>query len=161
MNAMQTAIETYPDLADSSKLGSSGHSQGGGAAVTCTYLLEQKYGSSVSIAGHAVQPAHGMNRFGYRGEYAKIQSPIFMFNGSRDLVVPKTWVGDGYRPLNSETYWYQGQAISHMNPQSHASESGVAWFRWKLLGDETAKDYFLNLPRSDRWSAVKEKNTGR
>ena len=32
----------------------------------------------------AVQPAHGMNRFGYRGEYAKIQSPIFMFNGSRD-----------------------------------------------------------------------------
>ena len=161
MNAMKTAVDTYPELADATKFGSSGHSQGGGASITCTYLLEQKHGDSVTIAGHAVQPAHGMSRMGYKREYPTIKSPIFMFNGSRDAVVPKSWVSDGYNVLNTETYWYQGQGISHMNPQNHASESGVAWFRWKLLGDERAKEYFMNLPDTSRWSLIKEKNSQR
>ena len=44
-----------------------------------------------------------------------------------------------------------------MKPQNHASQSGVAWFRWKLIGDEDAKRYFLDLPDTSRWSLVKEK----
>ena len=158
VNAVEAAVSAYPDLADATKYGSSGHSQGGGAAVTCTYLLENKFGNSAKVAGHAVEPAHGMNRRSYKSEYRTIESPVFMFNGSRDTVVPKSWVGDGYDELTGEVYWYQGEGISHMNPQSHAAESGVAWFRWKLLGDDRAKSYFLDLPNTRRWSEVKSKN---
>ena len=145
-------------IADSKRFGSSGHSQGGGAAITCTYLLEQKYGNSVKLTAHAVEPAHGMSRSSYTREYPKIKSPVFMFSGSADFIVPSSWVGRGYNVLKTETYWYQAEGVTHMNPQNHASESGVSWFRWKLLGDTKSKNDFLSLPESSRWKEVKKRN---
>ena len=157
MNAMDAALSEFSQIADSTKFGSSGHSQGGGAAISCTYLLEQKYGNSARIAAHAVQPAHGMSRSSYTREYPTITSPVFMFSGSGDFIVPKSWVKRGYDILKTETYWYDASGISHMNPQNHAAESGVAWFRWKLFGDQQAKNYFINLPSSSRWTQVSKK----
>ena len=41
MDAIDETLSQLPDIADPTKFGSSGHSQGGGASITCTYLLEQ------------------------------------------------------------------------------------------------------------------------
>jgi hypothetical protein len=36
-------------------------------------------------------------------------------------------------------------------PVSWATESLVVFFRWKLLGDEAAGQYFADMPDGDRW----------
>ena len=158
IDALDIASKEYPEIADTTRFGSSGHSQGGGASITCAYLLEQKYGDNAKVAVHAVQPAHGMSRAGYVKEYPTIKSPVFMFSGSRDSIVPMSWVGSGYDLLQTETYWFQGEGISHLNPQDHAAHSGVSWFRWKLLNDQNAKEQFLSLPLDTKWSEHKTKN---
>ena len=66
IDALDIASKEYPEIADTTRFGSSGHSQGGGASITCAYLLEQKYGDQAKVAVHAVQPAHGMSRAGVR-----------------------------------------------------------------------------------------------
>jgi hypothetical protein len=35
---------------------------------------------------------------------------------------------------------------------------GVAWWRWKLLGDVKACEWFKKLPDGDKWNVVKEQN---
>jgi hypothetical protein len=146
VEAIETALNEYPDLADN-KIGSTGHSQGGGAAVVCVYRAEEKWGTSMKYAGHAMEPAHG---FGdapsdYASLYAQIESPIFMFNGSRDTLVSASWVGQGFRALNDsvEAYWYTAVGAAHIPvPTSWTQESATAWFRWKLLDDKQACTYF-------------------
>ena len=63
VNAVEAAVSAYPDLADANKIWI--------FWVTLkvveyssnfTYLLENKFGNSAKVAGHAVEPAHGMNR---------------------------------------------------------------------------------------------------
>lgn len=154
MDALTAAYMRYPDLADD-KIGSTGHSQGGGAAITCVYLAEMRWGTMRKYTGHAMEPAHGMNRSGYMSEYPKIKSPIFMFSGSRDTIVSSSWVRQGYAPLTCEKIWYEATGAPHVPvPTSWTQESAVAWFRWKLLDDEAAGTYFKMLPSTDRWDAV-------
>ncbi len=154
MNALDVLYENYPAIA-AHKIGSTGHSQGGGAAITCTYLAEQRWGETAVVAAHAIQPAHGMNRSSYRAEYPLIESPVFIMSGSRDYLVSDSWIESGFDMLEAEAYWYRALGASHFNPHDWASPSAVAWFRWKLLDDERAGEYFLDLPTSDYWEAVR------
>jgi hypothetical protein len=36
-------------------------------------------------------------------------------------------------------------------PNTDAGEMGVAWFRWQLLGDSEACEYFKGMPGSLDW----------
>ena len=139
--------------------GSTGHSQGGGAAITCAYLAEQEWGEDIKAAAHAIQPAHGMNRSTYTSEYPIINSPIFMFSGSADTVVPKAWVGRGYDLLNTETYWFEAVGATHINMNSWAKESAVPWFGCKLLNNQQACTAFLSLAETEKWKELNSKNT--
>ncbi|MDH5671881.1 MAG: hypothetical protein OEZ06_07000 [Myxococcales bacterium] len=162
ITAIETARSEYPDLADD-KIGSTGHSQGGGAAVVCIYRAEAQWGDSMIYAGHAMEPAHGYGDApaDYASLYAQIESPIFMFNGSSDTLVSARWVGEGFDALSSsvEAYWYQAQGADHIPiPTRWTEESTVAWFRWKLLGDTQACQYFKDMPNSSDWTLQDSQN---
>jgi fermentation-respiration switch protein FrsA (DUF1100 family) len=107
--------------------------------------------------GHGSQPPSGS----WQDAYAAVQSPMLMMSGSADMLVSERWVGDGYAALNdtTEAYWYSGVEATHIPiPHQHIQELAVAWFRWKLLGDKSACEYFKHLPDSTRWDKRAEQN---
>lgn len=140
---------------DKSIIAIAGHSQGGGAALTCHELAERKYGKTKKIVSFGVEPAHGMGNNDYVRDYGKITGAVYLMSGSRDTSVSAPWVRRGWVPLKSEKYWFEAQGVSHiswmMRPKEHITSSGIAWFRWKLLNDERSKSYFLALPNSSKW----------
>ena len=156
ITAVNTVIAEYPDLVDT-KYGFTGHSQGGGGAIMAVYRAEQAWGSTRTYTGFGIEPAHGYgdSPSNWRDYYAQIYSPISMFNGSQDLLVSASWVRSVYNALSPyiEKAWYEAVGASHMSPipEDYASEFGLAWFRWKLLGDSQACQYFKNMPNSYYW----------
>jgi hypothetical protein len=36
----------------------------------------------------------------------------------------------------------------------------IAWFRWKLLGDTKACEFFKKMPDGKKWKSIKERNVG-
>jgi dienelactone hydrolase len=160
--AFEKAISAFPDLADM-RLGSMGHSQGGQAAFTVLQLTEAKFGDKAIYAGLAMQPASGFGTQPAGGSwqslYAKIKSPMFMFSGTADILVSESWVQQAFTALadTTEAYWYSAVGATHVpTPQEHTNYVEVAWFRWKLLGDAAACEYFKKLPDNDKWDKRKE-----
>lgn len=180
ITAFDTALREFPDLADK-KLGSTGHSQGGQASLVTLQLAEAKYGSSFTYAGLAMEPASGYGKQPsgqtWQKSYGKIRSPVFMFSGNSatgfsnskllgmstgDGLVAISWVKEGFGALNSDIEAYHWTAIgaTHIpTPQGPQNEVQIAWFRWKLLGDKGACQYFKSLTSGVRkWKVQKEQN---
>ena len=116
IQAFQAATQRFP-FADSTKFGSTGHSQGGQAAIVTTQLAEARF-PGITVTGLAMQPASG---FGtqpsrrWQSVYGDIKSPIFMFSGNSstgfanstllgigvgDGLVAISWVNQGYDALS-------------------------------------------------------------
>lgn len=156
ITALETAMARHPELVDD-KIGSTGHSQGGGAAFMCLQRAEARWGSSKIYAGLAMEPASGFgdSPANWASYYAQIKSPMFMFNGSADFLVSASWVGRAFDALanDTEAYWYEATGAAHIPiPTRWTQESAVAWFRWKLLGDNAACRYFKSMPAGRDWN---------
>ncbi|RZQ63422.1 hypothetical protein [Amycolatopsis suaedae] len=163
IEAIKTVTAEYPDIVDT-RYGFTGHSQGGGGAILGVYRAERQWGTAARYAGFGIEPAHGFGDSpgNWASLYAEIQSPVSMFNGSRDLLVSASWVRRGYEALSDsvEKAWYEGVGASHMSPipNSYASEMGLAWFRWQLLDDPDACRYFNGMPDSATWNLQETAN---
>ena len=164
LKAFETALSMFPELADD-RLGSTGHSQGGQAAFTVLQLAEQKFGDKMVYAGLAMQPASGFGEQPSGGSwqqvYAKIKSPMFMFSGTADILVSESWVQQGFNALSDaiEAYWWSGVGSTHIpTPQEHQQLVQISWFRWKLLGDSKACEFFKKLPDGSQWDKRKSQN---
>ena len=163
ITAIEAVTARYPNLVSTS-YGFTGHSQGGGGAILGVYRAEQRWGTARTYSGFGVEPAHGYgdSPSNWATLYGQITSPISMFNGSQDGLVSASWVGDGYNALSPslEKAWYEAVGASHTSPipNSYASEMGLAWFRWQLLNDSAACQYFKNMPASSRWNLPQAHN---
>jgi hypothetical protein len=162
IDAVKEALTRYPNLTDN-KLGFTGHSQGGGAAFICTYRAEQEWGNSMKIAGHAIEPASGFGSapLNWSSMYSQITSPMFMFNGSIDTLVSASYVRQAFNALNGdvEAYWYEANGAAHIPiPTAWSKESAAVWFRWKLLGDKAACQYFKAMPGTSDWDSQDSQN---
>lgn len=167
LEALDTALSSFPELADH-KFGSTGHSQGGQAAFTVLALAEKKYGFTDWVyAALAMEPASG---FGsqpvgatWQQLYSAIQSPVFMFSGlGTDGLVSQSWVQSAYNATSPtvEAYFWTAQGATHIPvPNGLEQEISIPWFRWKLLGDSQACEYFKGIPqRNNIWDEVASKN---
>jgi len=156
IEAAELAFENVPALV-SKKLGFAGHESGGVGAFYCVYRAEEAWGASHSIAGYANAPSHGIispdDMPSWHDAYAAIDSPMFMFNTEGGLV-SEGWVGQAmdYIPETTELYWYKAVGATDIPVANDwMEESTVAWFRWKLLGDRAACEYFKAMPDGDDW----------
>lgn len=162
LEAIEVARARYPNLV-SNKIGSAGHSQGGMAAFTVLANAEDAFGPSFTYAGLAMQPASGFGETpwgGWRPRYASIESPMFMFSGSADILVSASWVQSGFNALSDdvEAYFWEKFGSTHIPvPAGDAAEVGIPWFRWKLLGDQDACEDFYAL-LNGAWSVQDEQN---
>lgn len=166
ITAFETALRLYPDLADY-RFGSTGHSQGGQASFIVLQYAEQKWGSQGVYAGLAMQPASGFGAQPTTGSwqkvYAKIASPMFMFSGAgTDGLVSQSWVQSAFDALSDsvEAYFWTKQGSTHIPvPNGEEQEISIPWFRWKLLGDQKACEYFKAIPKAGSgWSQVAKQN---
>jgi hypothetical protein len=160
ISALETAYTKHPALADA-KIGSMGHEVGGEAAFLCVQHAEEKWGKSRLYAGHAAEPAigSGSHAANYQAAFPKIASPLFLFNGSADMLVSKSWVQQAFDVLSdgTEAYWYEAQGATHVPvPIRYIQESALMFFRWKLLGDKQACEAFKALPRGADWKLMQQ-----
>jgi hypothetical protein len=163
--AYDAAMKDLPDLFVK-KLGSTGHSQGGQAAFVVLQLAEAKYGlEEFTMAGLAMEPASGFGTQpsggSWQSVYAKIKSPMFAFSGTADMLVSQGWVQQGYDALADtiEAYHWSAVGATHIPvPNDATMNVSIAWWRWKLLGDTKACEWFKKLPDGDKWNSVKEQN---
>jgi hypothetical protein len=164
LEALKTAVEAFPDLVDK-KFGSMGHSQGGQASFVVLQFAEEEFGPDAKYAGLAMQPASGFGsqpQGGWMNVYSKIKSPMLMYSGSgSDGLVSQAWVQDGFEALDDsiEAYHWAKQGGSHFMPSGDAMQLAIAWFRWKLLGDQKACAAFKAIPMMDStWEEVAVQN---
>ena len=138
-----------------------GHSQGGQCAASSHFLLEQKYSESVKVVSIHEEPAYSMSRPTYAREIPQLKGSSFVIHGTRDTVVPKSWVSRGARLLKNDHYWYAANGATHMNVQGFAATGSLAFANWKLLGYEDAKRFFLEgMPAAREWSVVEKSPKG-
>jgi hypothetical protein len=168
MDSYDTALKEFPDLIDANRIGSTGHSQGGMASINCTARIETKYGlgDGKIYAGFAIEPASG---FGtnptetWQTLYGQIKSPMFMFSGvPTDTLVSQGWVQQAFDAMDksTEVYFWGKTGANHITTSSpDTNEVIVSWFRWKLLGDEKACEYFKQIPKTiTSWSQIDVQN---
>ncbi len=112
-----------------------------------------------------MQPASGFGdqpRRNWRSVYGDIDSPMFMFSGSADILVSGSWVRRGFNALSarSEAYYWEKSGSVHIPvPNRETVEVGIPWFRWKLLGDQDACEAFYDVRSDFSWSVKEEQNT--
>jgi hypothetical protein len=179
VQAFDAALTMFPNLADN-KLGSTGHSQGGQASIVTVQLAEAKWGDKMIYAGLAMEPAsgYGTQPVGqtWQKSYAKVKAPIFMFSGDSgtgfanstllglgtgDGLVAITWVQEGFDALSKsiEAYHWLAKGATHIpTPEPEEQQISIPWFRWKLLGDKAACEYFKKMPMGGKWKVQKEMN---
>jgi hypothetical protein len=161
--AIDTVIMKHGAMADT-KIGSTGHSQGGQAAFTVLQQAEMKWGDTYTYAGLAMEPASGFGSQpagGWQPMYAKIKSPMFMFSGTSDALVSQGWVTQGFNALADtiEAYHWSAVGATHIpTPQAETMEVSIPWFRWKLLGDNEACKAFFALEAGADWNKVSDQN---
>jgi dienelactone hydrolase len=163
LEALERAVSEYPQLA-AKKFASLGHSQGGQAAFVVLELAEEKFGSSATYAGLAMQPASGFGeqpRDSWQSVYGRIRSPMFMFSGTADILVSESWVRRAFSALSPsiEAYHWSARGSTHIpTPNSETIEVAIPWFRWKLLGDTAACQQFKSLESGRNWNKVQSQN---
>jgi hypothetical protein len=177
--AIEAAMMMYPDLWDK-KIGSTGHSQGGQSAFVMLELAEAKYTDGFTFAGLAMEPASGFGTKPTEGTwqsvYAKVKSPMFMFSGDSamgyansslagmskgDGLVGISWVQEGFDALSKtiEAYHWTAVGATHIpTPVGPEQQVSIPWFRWKLLGDTAACNFFKKMADGTKWKMQKEQN---
>jgi len=165
IEAFETALSEYPDLADH-RFGSTGHSQGGMASLVTLQYAEAEWGEDGVYAALAMEPASGYGQTpseGWQTVYAKIESPVFMFSGlGTDTLVSQSWVQEAFDALDDsvEAYFWAKSGANHISTiNQDGNEVLISWFRWKLLGDREACRALKAIPTSDAtWTVADEQN---
>lgn len=152
-----TAVEyaMREENTDDNLVATIGHSQGGQCSASVTYELERKY-PNILVASIHGEPAYGMSRPDYTRIVPQIKSPVFVISGSRDTVVPRSWVSRGWKLLKTEDrFWYEAQGATHMNPQAWFAAGGLAFSNMVLFDYDDAREVFLNrMPASREWRVI-------
>jgi predicted esterase len=164
VTAFKAVMKKHPDMF-LNRLGSTGHSQGGQAAFTVLALAEKEFGLTDFIyAGLAMEPASGFGTQpagGWEPLYKSIKSPMFMFSGTADMLVSQSWVQQAFDALDKsiEAYHWSAIGATHIpTPDPQEMEISIPWFRWKLLGDKKACEFYKKMPEGGKWKSIKEQN---
>lgn len=131
----------YQGKVDTTKVGTSGHSQGGGGAIMA--------GRDPRVRATApVQPY--TLRLGYEaGAQTQQHGPMMMTSGGADTIArPDVNQQIVFDQANQPVFWATLKGSSHLVPmQGGGVYPGIitAWFRYQLMGDERAAALFRGV----------------
>jgi pimeloyl-ACP methyl ester carboxylesterase len=134
---------------DETKVGASGHSQGGGGAVVVG--ADPLVDTTVPI-----QP-------GPQGNTTELRGPAFFIAGQNDWIVPSFYVRSRYSwATQVPAVFGELRGADHFFPgetRTRVLGPVTAWFRFWLMGDEATRGVFFGTPfglgtDTDAWSAT-------
>lgn len=142
----------YQDRVNTSRIGASGHSQGGGGAIAAG--ADPRITTTVPI-----QP-------GPLGSVKALHSPMFIVSGQLDLIVaPALLVVPRYNAATHIPAVYGELGLAtHATPTGNGGgyrDPTTAWFRYWLMDDQAARPQFLGpdttcgLCNNPAWSDVR------
>ena len=150
---------TYVGKLNLGRVGTSGHSQGGGGSIMA--------GRDSRIMTTAPMQPYILG-LGHDTSSQSIQNgPMFLMSGSLDtLAGPTLNQRPIYNRINQPIFWGTLRLASHFVPVGDAGGyrgPSTAWFRYKLMNDMTAKNEFVGtlcgLCTSVSWSDIQRKGT--
>lgn len=128
----------YASLADLSKVGASGHSQGGGGSIMAG--ADSRVTTTAPIEGYTLGLGHDRSSWTQQG------GPMLLLSGGADTVVsPRTNHAPLFERANVPVFWGILQGASHFEPSYDGGEFReitTAWFLYQLQDNENARTYF-------------------
>lgn len=121
-----------------SKVGTSGHSQGGGGSIMAG--TDPRVTTTAPIEGYTIGLGHS------RTSWPRQSGPMLLLSGSADtLVSPRTNHAPLFSQTNVPVFWGILQGASHFEPtRDGGGFRGIttSWFLYQLKGDENARADF-------------------
>jgi pimeloyl-ACP methyl ester carboxylesterase len=123
-----TATSEFYGMLDTDRIGTAGHSQGGGGAINAA--TDARVSCAVPIT-----PAPGGIR--------RVDGPVLLIAGSDDVIISAALVRSTcYNPATGPTVFAIAEEMGHVGFAAEAGGYITAWFMYHLQGDEYAGDAF-------------------
>lgn len=150
--AMESYVKKWPDT----KVGFSGHSQGGSGAVAAA----SRFGPDRVDSLFCIAPAWGMGRWGIKQDIAEIKCDTFVMQGGKDRNVFPWWLAIGLQEFTCDVWHgYAHQADHIFRWQPIVNPVMTAWFLWKLKEDKGAESFIGRLDSDPGWNLKTPKYT--
>ncbi len=156
LDCLDEALDEYAGNVDASRLGTSGHSQGGGGAI----MAGQDPRITVTAPVQPYQLGLGHDTSSQSNQ----NGPMFLMSGSSDSIAGTTLnQGPIFNRANVPVFWGILQGAGHFEPTGDGGDfrgPTTAWFRHHLMEDASAADMFegpdCTLCTSSNWEVQKK-----
>ncbi len=132
------ATGTYAGRLDLNRVGSSGHSQGGGGSIMA--------GRDARITATAPFQPYVLGLGHVTSSQSQQNGPMFLMTGSSDTLAGSTLNGRPvFRNANVPVFWGELQRAGHFEPVGDGGGyrgPATAWYRYHLMGDQNARNTF-------------------
>lgn len=129
---------TYSGVVDLDRVGTSGHSQGGGGAIMSGQ--DSRIRATAPIQPYILGLGHD------RSSQSNQNGPMFLMSGSSDTIAgPILNQGPVFRNANVPVFWGTLSRAGHFEPVGDGGGyrgPSTAWLRYHLMDDETARPLF-------------------
>lgn len=147
---------TYVGVLNTGRVGTSGHSQGGGGSI----MAGQDDRVSVTAPIQPYTIGLGHNSASQRNQ----KGPMFLMSGGGDnIATPYLNAQPVYTRANVPVFWGERRFVSHFEPVGDGGAyrgPSTAWFRYHLMKDDTARSTFsgrfCGLCTSTLWSVQRK-----
>jgi hypothetical protein len=132
------AVATYAGQVDPEKIGTSGHSQGGGGSIMAG--RDPRVKATVPLQPFVTGLGHDT------ASQSQQNGPMLLFSGTEDTWAPVSHQQTVFGNSNVPTFWANRVGADHIvsatNDISEYRAPATAWFRLHLMADESGRDWF-------------------
>ncbi|MAB23775.1 alpha/beta hydrolase family protein [Pseudomonas neustonica] len=129
---------TYANKLDLNRVGTAGHSQGGGGTIMAG--RDSRISATAPFQPYTIGLGHNSS------SQSNQSGPMFLMSGSADTIASPTLNSlPVYSRANVPVFWGELDGASHFEPVGNAGDfrgPATAWFRYHLMEDQSAGDLF-------------------
>lgn len=152
VQANASSSGTYAGKLNAGRVGTSGHSQGGGGSIMAGQ--DDRVRATAPIQPYTIGLGHNTS------SQSKQKGPMFLMSGGSDTIAfPYLNAQPVYNRINQPIFWGERRYVSHFEPVGDGGAyrgPSTAWFRFQLMNDQNARGTFYgtlcSLCTSLQWS---------
>lgn len=150
------AYGTYSGKLNPGRVGTSGHSQGGGGSIMAGQ--DDRVRVTAPIQPYTLGLGHD------NASQRNQKGPMFLMSGGGDTIAfPYLNAQPVYTRANVPVFWGERRIVSHFEPVGNGGAyrgPSTAWFRYQLMNDQNARSTFLgtlcSLCTSTLWTVQRK-----
>ncbi|WP_068827558.1 poly(ethylene terephthalate) hydrolase family protein [Pseudomonas sp. BMS12] len=138
VQANGSSYGTYAGKLNAGRVGTSGHSQGGGGSIMAGQ--DDRVRTTAPIQPYTLGLGHNSS------SQSKQKGPMFLMSGGSDTIAfPYLNAQPVYNRINQPIFWGERRFVSHFEPVGDGGAyrgPATAWFRYQLMNDANAGSTF-------------------